>query len=219
MYQLSIDHGRSVTITEHPDRDDAQGALLRYVIGADYYLRPIQLTDMHSSYELLQLGELAEPDHPLYRGPRSAGHAVIEQRTDESAVPADSPYNAAAAARRWIDERSDIWDHGSESDPGTRYPLAVFTAARAESRGWFSAGTLIREAAHLAGGEPITSPGQALLDNLRQAAISAARSRPQPRPAEIASAVIQSTPADTPPAHTASLIWWYALLTWGVSAS
>ena len=69
MYQLSIDHGRSVTISDHPDRDDAHGALLRYVIGANYYLRPIQLGGAHTSYELLQLGELAEPDRELYRGP------------------------------------------------------------------------------------------------------------------------------------------------------
>ena len=42
MYQLSIDHqGRSVTTTDHPDRDDAHRSLINYVIGADYYLRPL----------------------------------------------------------------------------------------------------------------------------------------------------------------------------------
>ena len=219
MYQLSIDHGRSVTISDHPDRDDAHGALLRYVIGADYYLRPIQLGGAHSSYELLQLGELAEPDRELYRGPRCAGHAVIEELATQASVPADSPYNAAAAAWHWIDDHRDIWDHGSDTDAGTRYPLAVFTAARAEARCWFSAGTLIREAAHLAGVEPIANPDQAPLENLRQAASTATRSCPEPGPAEIAAAVAQFITADTAPGHTAALIWWYALLTWGVRAS
>jgi hypothetical protein len=38
-------------------------------------------------------------------------------------------------------------------------------------------------------------------------------------PAELAGAVQQILPADTPAAHVATYIWWFALLTWGGAAS
>ena len=218
MHQLTIDHRRRHQHRPRRLRRRAPRAPVarhrRRLLPAPHPARSDS-----TSYELLQLGDLAEPDRELYRGPRCAGHAVIEELATEASAPADSPYNAAAAAWHWIDDHRDIWDYGSDTDAGTRYPLAVFTAARAEARCWFSAGTLMREAAHLAGVEPIANPDQALLENLRQAASTATRSCPEPGPAEIAAAVAQFITADTVPGHTAALIWWYALLTWGVRAS
>jgi hypothetical protein len=218
MHRLTIDHGHSVTITDHPDRDSAHGALLHYIVGADYYLRPIQDSPTHITYELLELCDPDECDHRHDR-PRSVGRATIEDLAAAGAVPADSPYNAAAAAQRWIEDHHVLWNHGADTDPGARYPLAILTAARAEARYLFSAGALLREAAHLAGVEPIGHPDQNLLEDLRHTAITQAKSTPEPRPAEIAGAVQEVIHDDTPSAVTAALIWWYALLTWGATAS
>lgn len=217
MFQLSIDHGRSVTITDHPDRDEAHRNLIEYIRGADYYLRPIQTAAAHSSYELLEVQDLAEGDRILDRQPRSAGHAVIEECATDTDLPADPPYYAAAAALRWLDDHHQDWQHGSDADPGARYPLAVLTAAQAEGHHWFCAGTLLREAAQLAAVEPISNPDRNLLETLRHNAIS--RAGISTTPAELAAALEELLPASTSAGHTAALIWWFALLTWGAGAS
>ena len=170
MYLLTIDHdSRAVSISDHPDFDAAHSTLLEYVAGADYYLKPIQTTQPHTSYELVQL--LDDDTEPLQRRrePRTAGHAVIEHRPEPVKL-ADSPYYVAVAAQRWITDHAPLWTHGADTDPGAHYPLAVFTAAQAEGRCWFSAGTLLREAANLAGVEPIARPDQATLEALRHTA-------------------------------------------------
>jgi hypothetical protein len=89
--------------------------------------------------------------------------------------------------------------------------------ARIARRGNYLAGTLLREAAHLADVDPIPHPDQTLLKTLRRDAIT--RAGTTPSPAELAAAVQRAAPDDTPTTHTAALIWWYALLTWGANAA
>ena len=80
MHQLSIDHDtKSVSISDHPDFDDAHHALMQYVIGADYYLRPVQNAPTHTSYELLRLAD--DDDPARVRHPRITGIAVISELT------------------------------------------------------------------------------------------------------------------------------------------
>ena len=81
-YQLTISHGASATISIHANREKAYAALLRYVVGADYYLAQRHTGPQHTSYDLICL---AEPDDSGQRGanarktlPRRAGHAAIE---------------------------------------------------------------------------------------------------------------------------------------------
>ena len=219
MYQLTIDAGAARAVSEHPDWPTAHHHLIDYVRGQDYYLQLIQCGQPHTSYALLDLGDIAEEQRCRAEGrqPRTAGHAVIEELTPTEVV--DPPYYAAAAARRWLDDHRELWGHAADTDSATRYPLAVLTAAQAEGRCWFSAGTLLREAAHLAAVDPITQPDQALLETLRRDVITRGHADTTPGPAELAAAVQLAAPADTPAAHTNALIWWYTLLTWGVSAA
>jgi hypothetical protein len=51
---------------------------------------------------------------------------------------------------RWTADHTATWRHGCDTDPRARYPLAVLTAARAEARYWFTAGTIYNETADLA---------------------------------------------------------------------
>ncbi len=214
MYQLSIDHpGRSRSVTDHVDREHAHRSLLDYVIGADYYLRPLPTGSETTRYELLAL---AEPDSGASH-PRRAGHATIQAATRPAASCTPSPDDAAAAAHRWLNDHQLTWDHGCDTDPGTRYPLAVLTTARAEGRYWFTAGTLWREAAQLAGTDLTATPDQHLLETLRHRAI--AHAAHQLGPADLAAAVLAQLPEHTTAEHTNALIWWYALLRWGATAS
>ena len=217
MYQLTIDAPTGHTVSEHPDWPTAHRHLIDYVKARDYYVELVQAGQPHTSYELLDLGDIAEEQRCRAQGhhPRTVGRAVIEQLTPSQT--AEPPYYAAAAARRWIDDHHPLWAHAGDTDSGTRYPLAVLTAAQAEGRCWFSAGTLLREAAHLAAVDPIPHPDQALLETLRREAIT--RADTTPSPAELAAAVQHAAPDDTPTTHTAALIWWYALLTWGANAA
>ena len=91
MYQLSIDHqGRSVTTTDHPDRDDAHRSLINYVIGADYYLRPLPTHPDTTRYELLAL---AEPDSRAAMDHRPPRHLAPRSRhRPRSALPAGGPH-------------------------------------------------------------------------------------------------------------------------------
>ncbi|MBY0289725.1 MAG: hypothetical protein K2X52_21685 [Mycobacteriaceae bacterium] len=212
MYHLSIDHqGRAITTTDHPDRDDAHRSLLNYVIGADYYLRPVCTDADTTRYELLAL---ADPDSRAAR-PHHTGHATIAPAHDDASVT--STYYAAVAAQRWIADHHLKWEHGSDTDPGSRYPLAVLTAAQAEGRCWFTAGALWREAAQLAGVELAAAPDQHLLETLRHNAIAQAGA--DLSAAQLASAVHAALPAHISAAHASALTWWYVLLSWGITAS
>lgn len=76
MHQLTIDT-TTVTVTDHDGPDDARAALLNYAVAGDYYLRLVQTTAAHTSYELLRLDDQVEPGRRPHE-PRIAGTATIE---------------------------------------------------------------------------------------------------------------------------------------------
>lgn len=207
MYQLTVDAADTVDVTDHPDRDDAHGQLMRRAVTGDYYLRTVQTTPVHATYELLHLAE-------GHRRPRSAGHAIIERIDSAGLLAVDPPERAAAAARLWIAHHQIGWTHGSDADPGDGFPAAILGAARAEAREWFDAGLLLSEAARLAGVGPIPRPGQQRLEALRHTAINA----PAHRDDRLADVVAAQLRGPTSAASLAALIWWYALLSWGATA-
>jgi hypothetical protein len=206
MYQLTVEDGDDIAVTDHPDRDAAHGQLMRHVVRGDYYLRTVHTGPAHSTYELLALTD----DR---RRPHSAGHAVIEEHADERALPVDPPERAAGA--RLISHQEPSWEHGSDTVTDAGYPLAILTAARAEARCWFAGDTLLPEAARLAGAVSIPRPIQQRLDALRQYATT----QPTRRAEDLAAGV--TGPLEIPAAAStvAALIWWYALLSWGAIAT
>jgi hypothetical protein len=213
MHQLTIDHdARSVSVTEHPNYDEAHRALLDYVVGADYYLRPVQNRAAHTTYELLRLAD-ADQRGPN-RGPRITGTATIAEHREEE-LPVSGPYFSACEAQSWIDEHGVKWRHGSDTDPGHRYPMAVLTTAHGEAHFLLRAGTLLPEAARLAGAESASLPDQDTLEMLRHNAIALAGCGHPHSPAALAAEVQRHLPADITAHQRAALIWWTALLIWG----
>jgi hypothetical protein len=81
MHQLTINDERTaVSITGHPSFADAHRALLKYVVGADYYLQLAHRTAAHIRYRLLRL---PDPDDPRpARRPHLVGVATIEELPD-----------------------------------------------------------------------------------------------------------------------------------------
>jgi hypothetical protein len=215
MHQLTIDHNaKSVSISEHPDFGDAHGALMTYVIGADYYLRQLPSPELTTSYELVQLADDDDPTH--LRRPRVTGRAVIT-KLSHTAPPVSSPYYTACDAQRWIDDHKATWLHGSDTDPGHRYPMTVLTMASGEAHYTVRAGVLLPEAARLADIEDSPAAEQSTLEALRHNAIgNADRTH---TPAELAAAVQQMLPAGVTEQQTAALIWYYALILWGATTS
>lgn len=219
MYRLTVVENAHTATSEHPDEYGAHCALIEYVIGANYYLERIQAGCPHTSYDLLDLGEYVDHNDrrpTVITEPRTVGQAVIEELA-ESTHAADSPYYVAAAAQRWISDYQALSNSGSPSDGGTRYALTVLAYAQAEARCWFSAGALLREAAHQAGVEPIVDPHQPTLEALRDNASRTLHS--EMCPAELAGAVKEMLSPGTPTAHVATFIWWLALLAWGRAGS
>jgi hypothetical protein len=215
MYRLTIAANTGNNTSDHPDWTRAYRALIDYVVGADYYLRLIQTGRPHTSYDLLDLNQTSSPiagRAGAPRAPRTVGQAAIAKL---AGTDIDEPYYIAAAAQRWISDYQARSTSGSPGDAAIRYAATVLVNAQAEARCWFSAGALLREAAHLAGTEPIPDPHQPTLEALRDNATQ--RLRSQMCPAELAAAVQEILPADTPSAHVATYIWWFALLTWGAA--
>jgi len=208
MHQLTIDdNARITTVTDHADFGDAHHALLQYVIGADYYLHAVHNETAHTTYELITQGTPTDP-----RAPQVAGRAVIEHRaTAELPVPA--PYFVAAEARRWITDHQVDWDFG---DPRT-YPVAVLNLAHAEAHRALRAGSLITEAASLAGATDAAIPNIATLEMVRCNAIE--NTTTVVTPAQIADTVQQLLPAGATAQQAAALVWYYALIQWGANAS
>lgn len=211
MHQLTIDHNaKSVSISDHPDFTDAHRALMTYVIGADYYLRQLPSAGPHTRYELVQLADADDPAH--LRQPRITGRAVIEELARE-ALPVPSPYYTACDVQRWINDHECTWRHGSEGDPGHRYPMTLLTMACAEAHYTMRAGVLLPEAARLAGVEDSPAPAQSTVEALRHNAISNAERAHTA--AEVAAAVQQMLPAGVTEQQTTALVWYYALILWG----
>jgi hypothetical protein len=106
MHQLTINDDRAaVSITGHPSFADAHRALLKYVVGADYYLQLVHRTAAHISYRLLRL---PDPDDPRpVRRPHLVGIATIEELPDTG----KADQRSAEALRR------NAIPNGSEGPP------------------------------------------------------------------------------------------------------
>lgn len=134
---------------------------------------------------------------------------------------AELPAHAIAQdAVDWIDNHRDTWLFGSDTDPGAQYPLTILNMARAESRFWIRAGAVYAEVAALAtAGHDTQRPGQTALETLRRHAITVAQHCTRLSPDLLVDEITPHLPADTTPEQNAALIWWSALLIWGVTTA
>ncbi|WP_431241037.1 hypothetical protein ACQ86B_28450 (plasmid) [Mycolicibacterium aichiense] len=208
MHTLTITTDNTTNTTTCHDLDDALRTLVAEAIKQNLHLHPSEPTGRHNT-----TFTLIRPD----RAVRVIGTATIAAAANK---PVAAPYYSAVAALRWTADHTSTWQCGSENDPGVRYPLAVLTAARAEARHWFTAGTLYPEAASLsdAGRAAVTRPSQHAFERLRHNAIHTARTDARITPAELATAVVTQLTPDITAEQTAALIWYYALIQWGASA-
>ena len=86
MYTLTVDAGPAVTASEHPDRDAAHRALMRYVVAADYYLHPIHTGPAHTTYELLALPDPDDRPGPQQPAPHRRSRHHRQQPADADAA-------------------------------------------------------------------------------------------------------------------------------------
>lgn len=212
MHELTIATDDTTNTTPYNDFDDAFRALMSHVIAQDLYLHAKWPTPRTTTaFKLVSLDEVA-------RESRIIGTATIAPAPGKPVV---SPYYSAVAALRWTADHASTWEFGCDTDAGVRYPLAVLTAARAEARNWFTAGTIYNEAAELSdvGIAEVPRPRQNTFEMLRDSAMSAGRNGRITNATELAAAVQTQLTADITPQQTAALIWYYALILWGVTAS
>jgi hypothetical protein len=212
MHQLTIATDTETSTTGHDDFADAHRALMSHVIAQDLYLHASWPTPRTAAtFQLISLD-------PTGRQPLITGTATIEPAP---AKPVIGPYYSAETALRWTADHTATWRHGCDTDPGVRYPLAVLTTARAEALCWFTAGTIYNEAAELSdvGIAEVPRPRQNTFDILRESAILAGRNANITTAAELADAVQAQLTADVTPQQTAALIWYFALIMWGATAS
>lgn len=203
----------TVTAVPYEDFDEAHRALMSHVIADDLYLHadwPIPVNV--AKFTLVNVDDRDE----LTRRPRVVGTATIAPFIGGAIESA--PY-CARNAQRWITDHEATWYQGSERDCGARFPLALMHAAQAEARNLFTAGTCYAQAAQLAGvSHDEARPHQRTFDRLRHVAISLARTKPNLSADELATEVSSHLGADITEHQTAGLIWWVALLIWGVHA-
>lgn len=212
MYELTITTAEAAQTTDHHDFPEAHHALMSHVIAEDLYLHATERgTPECPSFTLLHMAERE-------RGTRIVGTATIAATPAKNVV---GNYYSAHAALRWTTEHTVTWRHGCDTDPGVRYPLAVLTAARAEARYSFRAGSIYHEAAALsdAGTAEVPRPSQHLLEQLRHSAVTAGHAQTAITAAELAAAVETELTENITAEQTAALIWFYALILWGVTAS
>ena len=159
MHQLTIATDTATSTTGHDDFADAHRALMSHVIAQDLYLHASWPTPRTAvTFKLVSLD-------PADSQPHITGTATIEP---SPAKPVMGPYYSAEAALRWTADHTATWRHGCDTDPGVRYPLAVLTAARAEARYSFTAGTIYNEAADLSDGiADVPRPRQNTFEILR----------------------------------------------------
>lgn len=137
--------------------------------------------------------------------------------THHAELPA---HTIAQDAVDWIDNHRDTWLFGSDTDPGAQYPLTILNVARAESRFWIRAGAVYAEVAALAtAGHDTQRPGQTTLETLRRHAITVAQHCTRLSPDLLVDEITPHLPADTTPEQNAALLWWSALLIWGVTTA
>ena len=212
MHLLTIATDTATSTTGHDDFADAHRALMSHVIAQDLYLHASWPTPRTAvTFKLVSLD-------PADSQPHITGTATIEPTP---AKPVMGPCYSAEAALRWTADHTATWRHGCDTDPGERYPQPELTAARAEARYWFTAGTIYNEAADLAdvGIADAPRPRQNTFEILRESAITAGRNGSITTAAELAAGVQAQLTADLTPQQTAALIWYFALILWGVTAS
>jgi hypothetical protein len=212
VYELTITTAEAAKTTDHDDFPDAHQALMSHVIAEDLYL----YTAAQGTRECPRFTLLHMPDND--RGTRIVGTATIAATPGRPVV---SNYHSAQAALRWTADHTATWRHGCDTDPGVRYPMAVLTAARAEARYCFRAGSTYHEAAALsdAGSAEVPRPSQHLLEQLRHSAVTTGHAQTPVTAAELAAAVETELPENITAEQAAALIWFYALILWGVTAS
>ncbi|WP_454793783.1 hypothetical protein [Mycolicibacterium lutetiense] len=129
-------------------------------------------------------------------------------------------HSIAQDAVDWIDNHRATWLFGSDTDPGAHYPITILNVARAESRFWIRAGAIYGEVAALAtAGRDTERPGQTTLETLRRHVITVAQHNTRLTPELLVDEVTPHLPADTTHEQNAALIWWSALLIWGVTTA
>lgn len=214
MHQLTVTRGTTTTTAvPYEDFDEAHRALMSHVIADDLYLHadwpmPVNV----AKFTLVNVDDCDE----LTRRPRVVGTATIAPCVGG---PIESPPYSARHAQRWITDHEATWYQGSDHDHGAGFPLAVLHAAQAEARYLFTAGTTYSQAAELAGvSHDEARPHQRTFDRLRPIAISRARTQPNLTPDALAEEVRSHLSVDITEHQTAGLIWWFALLIWGVRA-
>lgn len=213
MHQLTITTATDTTTTSHDDFDDAHRAMMSRVIAADLYLHADSPTPPNvTMFTLVDVHNVDE----LTRRPRVTGTAVIAPVTGGPVVPAE---HSAFNALLWISQHDLAWHRDHSHEPSGRFPLAILHAAGAEAHQLFTAGTLYNQAAELAGvSRDEARPHQRTFDHIHAHVVALARSGRTLIPAELAAEVCGHLGKDTSPQQTAALIWWAALVMWGVNA-
>ncbi|MDQ2626862.1 MAG: hypothetical protein M3Y90_07645 [Actinomycetota bacterium] len=210
MYDLTIATDTSTHATACTDIDDAHRALRSHIIAQDLYLRALPFAPTPATaFELISLDG---------NRPRIVGTATLAPTPEK---PVIAPYYSAQAAMSWTADHNTTWRFAHDADPGVRYPLSVLTSAHAEAQRAVAAGTIYCEAASLshAGPADVARPSQDTFDRLRDSAIDAGQENSITNAAELAAAVQTQLGQDISAAQTAALIWYYALILWGVTAS
>ena len=70
----------------------------------------------------------------MWDNTRTDPATVADQTRPDTGLPLAAMYFAACDAQSWIGEHADKWLHGSATDPGYHYPMAVLTIAHGEAR-------------------------------------------------------------------------------------
>lgn len=213
MHLLTVTSDTTTTVP-YDDFDEAHRALMSHVIADDLYLHadwpmPVNV----AKFTLVNVDDRDD----LTRRPRVVGTATIAPYVGG---PIESPHYSAGNAQQWINHHEVTWRHGRDHEPGAGLPLALLHAAKAEARHLFTAGTTYNQAAELAGvSHDEARPHQRTFDRLRSVAIELARTKPNLAADDLAEEIRSHLGVDTTEHQTAGLIWWAALLIWGVNAT
>ena len=217
MHQLSIDHDtKSVSISDHSDFDDAHRALMTYVVGADYYLRPLGRT--HPPHQLRTAAAwpttttphtFGSPASPA-RGHHRRSPAPHRQCRRPTTPPATRSAGSASTTARGDTDR--------EGDPGHRYPMTVLTMAHAEAHYTLRAGSCAARSRPT--GRSRRQPRRRTAHSRSLAPQRHLQRRPtpqrRPRSPSPSSSCCPPGPSDH---QTAALVWYYALILWGANAT
>ena len=128
MYQLSIDHANSTTVSVHPDHDDAAAALHSFADCTDCTVTTTQAGNESSSFELTSLTTgkayaTATIEHDLSSPARTARFAELMQLRDVAAAadtgnPLIEAYERDAMQMAW----DDLTGASSHRTYGHTYP-------------------------------------------------------------------------------------------------